>query len=567
MKKTIKLIGIAVFVAVIGFSMIACGDDGSGGPSGDTNTATYSGTADGKTYSLKITKAARAITPTAGDAYELTVDTKTSTGTVQTITGSTLTLQPQYLGARTFNAAIGDNGLTDVTGLITFDDGDDEDGPGPLIPVISVSWTGLTANGKANSATTTALTLTFDKNPVGLATDNITVTGATKGNLSGNGTTRTLTISNITVAQGGNVTVTLTSPTGYAMTPRFRTVAINKAGGGGTVTAVSAGDVHIVAIQGDGTLWAWGQDYLGDGTEYGSRTPIKIGTDTNWASVSAGALFTAAIKTDGTLWAWGVNHVGQLGDGTTEVRFSPVKIGTDTNWASVVTGTRDYTVAIKTDGTLWAWGHNGWGQLGDGTTTDRYSPVQIGTGYASVTTGWHHTVAVKIDGTLWAWGYNNVGSLGDGTTTQRLSPVKIGTDTDWVSAAAGYAHTVAVKTDGTLWAWGHNGWGQLGDDTTTNRLSPVKIGTAANWVSVTAYENCTLGIQSDGTLWAWGENGYGQLGIGVSDDDPHHHPVQVETATNWASVAAGLRFTVATQSDGSVWAWGKNGYGWLGIGT
>ena len=244
--------------------------------------------------------------------------------------------------------------------------------------------------------------------------------------------------------------------------------------------------------------------------------------------IAAGEFHTVAIKTDGTLWAWGYNAYGQLGDGTTTNRHSPVQIGTGTDWAKVEAG-KEYTVAIKTDGTLWAWGANYSGQLGDGTTTWRYSPVQIGsdTNWAKVAAGDRYTVAIKTDGTLWAWGDNYYGQLGDGTRTTRYSPVQIGTGTNWAKVAAGGAHTIAIKTDGTLWAWGYNYYGQLGDGTTTNRTSgPVQIGTGTNWAKVAAGWYHTVAIKTDGTLWAWGSNGDGQLGDGSTATN-RTSPVQI----------------------------------------
>lgn len=197
---------------------------------------------------------------------------------------------------------------------------------------------------------------------------------------------------------------------------------------------------------------------------------------------AAGYYHSVALKSNGTLWAWGGNQWGQLGDGTTTNKYSPVQIGTDNNWVSVAAGIY-HTVALKSDGTLWAWGNNQYGQLGDGTTTNKYSPEQIGTdnNWASVTAGDYHTVALRSGGTcgdtLWAWGYNGEGELGDGTTTQRNSPVQIGTDNNWMSVTAGPYHAVAIKSDNTLWTWGFNLQGQLGDGTTTDKHSPVQIGT------------------------------------------------------------------------------------------
>jgi hypothetical protein len=186
-------------------------------------------------------------------------------------------------------------------------------------------------------------------------------------------------------------------------------------------------------------------------------TGVAVSCRSAWWKVAAGSNHTVGIRPDGTLWAWGDNGIGQLGDGTTTSRSAPVQVGS--GFASVAAGPY-HTVAVKTDGTLWAWGYNGNGQLGDGTTTQRVAPVQVGSGFASVAAGYYHTVAVKTDGTLWAWGYNGNGQLGDGTTTQRVVPVQVGSGFD--SLAAGGAHSMAVKTDGTLWAWGDNSYGQLG---------------------------------------------------------------------------------------------------------
>jgi alpha-tubulin suppressor-like RCC1 family protein len=282
--------------------------------------------------------------------------------------------------------------------------------------------------------------------------------------------------------------------------------------------------------------------------------------------IAAGEYHTVAIGSDGTLWAWGYNYYGQLGDGTTTDRHSPVQIGTDTNWVFVAAGSI-HTVALKSDGTLWAWGYNGHGQLGDGSTTQRTSPVQMGTGtnWVAVAAGWIHTVALKSDGTLWAWGYNGCGQLGDGSTIDRYSPVQIGSGTNWVSVAAGGEYTLALKSNGTLWALGRNNYGQLGDGSTIDRYSPVQIGSGTNWVSVAAGWGHTIALKSDGTLWAWGYNGNGQLGNGTANDS--HSPVQIGSGTNWVSVAARMFHTVALKSDGTLWAWGSNYYAQLGDGT
>ena len=157
-----------------------------------------------------------------------------------------------------------------------------------------------------------------------------------------------------------------------------------------------------------------------------------------------------SIKTDGTIWAWGLNNRGQLGDDTVSYRSSPVQIGALTNWAQVSAGDL-FTASVKTDGTLWAWGDNGRGQLGIGTAAGTYrsSPVQIGalTTWSQVSAGAEHTAAIKTDGTMWAWGGNISGEVGDGTTVSRSSPVQVGALTTWAQVAGGSVHTVAIKTD------------------------------------------------------------------------------------------------------------------------
>jgi len=244
----------------------------------------------------------------------------------------------------------------------------------------------------------------------------------------------------------------------------------------------------------------------------------------------------AGIKKNGTLWAWGGNGYGQLGDGTQITRSSPVQIGAGTNWRYVRMGVLT-TFAIKTDGTLWSWGYGGYVDLGNGIIT-RSSPVQIGAGtdwnYVS-SNGWMAGVhAIKTNGTLWGWGGNGYGTVGDGTTASRSSPVQIGAGTDWATVSHGTYTTFAIKTNGTLWAWGFNYSGQLGDGTQINRSSPVQIGAGTNWRSVVGtngYQNNAT--KTDGTFWGWGAAYYGIPANGYSFASS---PVQVGSRTIHAVV-------------------------------
>jgi len=339
---------------------------------------------------------------------------------------------------------------------------------------------------------------------------------------------------------------------------------------------VSAGAIHSLAVISDGTLWAWGSNSsgrtgLGIGTS-STFVPTQIGTASNWQSVSAGGSHSLAVRADGTLWAWGANTNGQLGDNTTTQRLVPTQIGTATNWQSVSAG-GSHSLAVRADGTLWAWGSNNDGQLGDNTTTQRLVPTQIvgATNWQSVSAGGSHSLAVRLDGTLWAWGSNTSGQLGDNTTTQRLVPTQIVGATNWQSVSAGGSHSLAVRADGTLWAWGSNTSGQLGDNTTTQRLVPTQIGTATNWQSVSAGHSHSLAVRADGTLWAWGSNADGRTGLGTSTGN-RIFPTQIVGATNWQSVSAGGDSTsgghsLAARSDGRLWTWGANSTGQLGDGT
>jgi alpha-tubulin suppressor-like RCC1 family protein len=314
--------------------------------------------------------------------------------------------------------------------------------------------------------------------------------------------------------------------------------------------AVSGGWLHTMAIRGDGTLWGWGRNASG---QLGIPTvtdeqldPLQVGSDSNWRSVGAGGSHTLAIKDDGTLWGWGDNSVGEIGDGTTTSRLAPTRVGSDSDWSSVSAG-GSHTLAIKDDGTLWGWGDNRYGQVGDGSHTNRTTPVRIGarSDWVHVEAGRLYSTALRGDGTLWTWGDNVTGELGDGTTTGRSAPIRVGTDTDWVYSNGGGHHTVALKSDGTLWGWGRNGAGQLGDGTTegAGHLSPLQIGEDDDWVDVSLGYEHTVALKSDGTLWVWGYNQYGQVGDGTNTD--RTIPVRIGVDADWARIGAGWYYTLA----------------------
>jgi alpha-tubulin suppressor-like RCC1 family protein len=329
-------------------------------------------------------------------------------------------------------------------------------------------------------------------------------------------------------------------------------------------------------------LWTWGNNGEGNlGVTLTSRLSpgTTAGGGVNWVQVSAGGAtnvrYSAAIKTDGTLWTWGGNVAGKLGDGTTTSRSSPgTTAGGGTNWKQVACG---YTnmAAVKTDGTLWTWGAATSGGLGDGTTTSRSSPGTTaggGTNWKQVAAGSNIMGAVKTDGTLWTWGTGANGGLGDGTTTARSSPgTTAGGGTNWKQVAATVGRMAAIKTDGTLWTWGRNTRGQLGDGTTTSRSSPgTTAGGGATWKSVdtadASNDGQTVAIKMDGTLWTWGENIYGALGDGTTTSRSSPGTT-AGGGTNWKMVSCGYRNTAAVKLDGTLWTWGAAFNGALGDGT
>ena len=340
---------------------------------------------------------------------------------------------------------------------------------------------------------------------------------------------------------------------------------------------MSAGSSHTATIASNGTIWAWGSNYygeIGDGTNTERNVPTASGNTAGWQSITAGGMMTFAIKTDGTLWGTGTNTSGQLGDGTMIDRNTLTQIGTDTNWKSVSTHRSSgnaHTLAIKNNGTLWAWGENTEGQLGDGTNINKTIPTIIGSesNWQSISAGYKSTAAIKINGTLWTWGSNNYGVLGDGSTgSSRNIPVQVGNDNDWRMVSVGNSFMLAIKNDGSLWASGYNVSGQLGDGTNSNRNTMLQIGTDTNWLSISAGGSHSLALKSNGTLWAWGSKIHGQLGMGAPAEHPTiTTPTQVGTDIDWKIVSAGSRHSLAQKTDGTLLSWGANEYGQQGNGA
>ncbi|PTR04974.1 alpha-tubulin suppressor-like RCC1 family protein [Nitrosomonas nitrosa] len=303
-------------------------------------------------------------------------------------------------------------------------------------------------------------------------------------------------------------------------------------------------------------------DYIVPGDLESRSSPIQI-PGTNWCAFDIGNetnAYSVAIKTDGTLWAWGCNEFGQLGQNDTIDRSSPVQIP-GTNWCAVSAGYQ-HVHAVKTDGTLWSWGNGGAGRLGYGIGgIPQSSPVQIpGTTWDKISAGLGNSIATRTDGTLWTWGSNASGQLGQSNTIDRSSPIQI-LGNAWRDAAVGtISSVVATKTDGTLWAWGNNITGSLGQNDTIDRSSPIQI-PGTNWNKISLKNSFVLATKTDGTLWAWGAGGTGVLG--QNNTIPRSSPVQIP-GTDWDKISAGSFHSLATRTDGTLWAWGKGTEGQLG---
>lgn len=370
--------------------------------------------------------------------------------------------------------------------------------------------------------------------------------------------------------------------------------------GGGTsastMKSVGGGYYHSAALGNDGSMWSWGSNNfgeLGKGTTSDSSTPAKLTSISGVSAASGGNDHMVALKSDGTVWAWGYNYHGELGNGTktgNTANATPGQVmtaaATPLTGITAVRGGFWHNLALKSDGTVWAWGNNDYGQLGNGSVTPSYGGVAYATqvtglsNVVAIAAGHWHSVAVKSDGSVWTWGLNYTsydanrnGQLGDGTTTSRLSPVRVlgvggvGYLSGVVKVAAGSAFTLALKSDGTVFGWGTNLEGELGNGNKTTSLTPVQAG-VSNITDLAAGYWLSLALKSDGTVWAWGQNDMGQLGNGTTQAlTGVSTPAAVSGLSSVTAIHAGAIFGLALKSDGTVWAWGENTSGQLGNGS
>jgi alpha-tubulin suppressor-like RCC1 family protein len=340
-------------------------------------------------------------------------------------------------------------------------------------------------------------------------------------------------------------------------------------GNGMAFVQVAVGKQSTCAVRSDSGLWCWGGNSYGQlllPSTFNRLTPVEA-AGASWTQVACGQSHSCAVDNQAALSCWGNNGSGELGSTATPAAGQKVDVPGGP-WQSVATGVYQ-TCAIKQDGTLWCWGDNTNGTLGTGDTNPSTIPVQVtGQGWSQVSTNYLHSCAVKTDGTLWCWGLN--ANLEAGTTSQfPWSPVQV-SGTTWKQVTTGLYHTCAIKTDGTLWCWGGNLSGQLGNASiaplpTSQTSDPLQVA-GTTWQSVSAGQSHTCAIMLDGTLWCWGSNDSGQLGDNTLDSKST--PVAVVTSgQTWAMVAAGVTHTCALATGGSLWCWGDNSAGQLGIGS
>ena len=344
-----------------------------------------------------------------------------------------------------------------------------------------------------------------------------------------------------------------------------------------TFSAIAAGGYHSVALAADGTVYAWGLNQVGQlgvGQSYSSTSSPELIhlPGVSFLDISAGQNHSLALATDGTMYAWGSNDYGQLGVGQSySSTSSPELIHVPGVSFSSVAAARDFSMALTSDGTLYSWGSDEYGQLGDPRPAFTSTPISMASDFkfSTVSAGGYHTLALAADGTLYAWGANGTGQLGLGDTTDRNSPETVSPGVTFSAIAAGDEHSLALTADGTLYAWGDNTYGQIGfGDNGGPEVSPVNIsdelGLIVTFSSIATGDQHSLALAADGTLYTWGLNDHGQLGDGTTNRQDS--PVSISPELTFLAIAAGYRYSVALAEDGSIYSWGRNDLGQLGVG-
>jgi len=587
------------------------------------------------TVDLTAASGTQTVTATvSGPFYNLT---HSGAGTLTPLTGAVMDIKNNFvnsagafLNTNNINMSVG--GSINLTGTATFTpgtsiitlSGQTARQVAPTITSAGKSFYDITLNtaganigvGLADNLTVThGLTLTAGSLSLNSYTLNLAgasfsqnaaaLLHAGTGSISGTSALTGLTVTSGTLSFTGGATYTATAGAGNGI--------IVPANSG--FVAISGGGIwprmFALALKSDGTVYAWGENssgQLGNDTTTQSNIPVQVlkGASssataylTGIIAISGGSQHSLALKSDGTVYAWGDNSSGQLGNDTTVDSIVPVQVSGLTDVIAIAGsnardsggsgGTSSY--ALKSDGTVWAWGRNTYGQLGNNTTTQSNIPVQVLKGASSSATAYltgitaiegsdNHAVALKSDGTVWAWGRNLVGQLGDDTNVQRNTPVQVlkgasSSATPYLTGVIAISShgpwSLALKSDGTVWAWGFNATGQLGDGSGSTRFTPVQVLKGAS-SSATAYltgvtaisagPSHSLALKSDGTVYGWGS---------ASNPTQLYNsntvPVQVPGLTDIAAIYHGYYAALALKKDGTIYAWGNNTYGNFGDNT
>jgi alpha-tubulin suppressor-like RCC1 family protein len=329
---------------------------------------------------------------------------------------------------------------------------------------------------------------------------------------------------------------------------------------------------HSLAIKADGTLLSWGSDtngQLGNDLALEQKpTPVTVNGASSIVAVSAGIRHSLALKSDGTLLSWGDDSDGQLGDDLNKANKAlPVAVSGATGIVAISAG-GFHSLALKSNGTLLSWGNDSNGQLGDDDSlTSKSIPVIVSgaTGIVAIAAGGNFSLALKSDGTLLSWGDDFKGQLGDAEgAIDRPTPVAVSGVTNVIAITAGYEHALALKSDGTLLSWGFDGAGQLGDDVIkATKFTPVVVSGATGIVAISAGQDHSLALKSDSTMLSWGADSQGQLGDNATFEQKPT-PVAVSGVTGIVTIAAGTRHSLALKSDGTLLTWGGDNEGQLG---
>jgi hypothetical protein len=346
------------------------------------------------------------------------------------------------------------------------------------------------------------------------------------------------------------------------------------------VVSIWGGARGTVVKKSDGTVWTWGANFggkLGVGLASTNLGRLLVPTEVHGAgdigflnSISAimgGEVHNVALKSDGTVWAWGANAFGVLGNGSTNEAHTPVQVSVLSSVTAL--GGRGYhTLAVEADGSVWGWGWNVTGALGDGTTNATTVPVRVVglTNPAAVSAGYHFSIALLTNGTVCQWGIGRV--IGNSYT-----PVQTPGLSNIIAISAGWDHALALRSDHTVWVWGQNNYGEIGDGTSLNRTNPVQVTTLSNIVAVSGGDWHSSALDSSGMIWKWGRDDTGQLGNGTASVSTNPLPAKIlldnngNGFSNIVMMAARDYHNIAVKADGSVWQWGANDQGQCGDNT